>query len=113
MIFGRFFRRGNAGNPDPLAFFERLREVQFGEEYADADRYRDFRRVFLSTSEGRRCLYQIIEWTHVFHTSVVPGDPYMSHFQDGERAIGLQILSVLNAEPGSGPGLTAQLENAP
>lgn len=113
MIFGRGRARGKPGSPDPLAFFERLRRVQFGENYSDAERYRDFRRVFLGTPAGRRCLYQIFEWTHVFHTSVVPGDPYMSHFQDGERAIGLQILSVLNAEPGEAPGLKAELEEAP
>jgi len=112
MMLARLLRRRAPGNPDPVAFFERLRQVQFGKNYTDADRYRDFRRVFLGTDAGRRCLYQIFEWAHVFHTSVVPGDPYMSHFQDGERAIGLQILSVLNAEPGAEPGLTAELETA-
>ncbi len=113
MIFARLRRRGGPGNPDPLAFFKRLREVQFGARYSDADRYRDFRRVFLATPEGRRCLYQIFEWAHLFHSCVVPGDPYMSHFQDGERAIGLNILAVLNAEPDAESELRAEPEDAP
>jgi hypothetical protein len=113
MIFGRIFREGGPGNPDPVAFFERLKVLQFGDGYDDADRYRDFRRVFLGTREGRRCLYQIFEWAHVFHNSVVPGDPYMTHFQDGERSIGLQILSVLNAEPAGEPGLRVEFEETP
>jgi len=101
------------GSPDPVAFFERLKDVHFGDRYDDADRYRDFRRVFLATQEGQRCLYQIFEWAHVFHSSVVPGDPYMTHYQDGERSIGLQILSVLNAEPAAVPGLRVELEETP
>lgn len=113
MMFARLRRGGGRGNPDPLAFFERLRQVQFGERYGDTDRHRDFRAVFLSTPEGRRCLYQIFEWAHLFHSCVVPGDPYMSHYQDGERAIGLQILAVLNAEPEAEAGLRAELESAP
>lgn len=115
MILRRILGRGGAarGNPDPVAFFERLRGVQFGDRYDDADRYRDFRRVFLDTAEGRRCLYQIFDWAHVFHTSAAPGDPYMTHFQDGERSIGLQILSVLNAEPAAEPGLRVELEETP
>jgi len=114
MMFRYLRRRGGPGDPDPLAFFERLRQVRFGESYSDADRHRDFRAVFLSTPEGRRCLYQIFEWAHVFHSSVVPGDPYMSHFQDGERSIGLQILAVLNAEPvAEEPGVRVELEETP
>ena len=113
MIFACLRREPGAvrGSPDPMAFFERLRDVHFGERYTDADRYRDFRRVFLGTAEGRRCLYQIFDWAHVFHSSVAPGDPYMTHFQDGERSIGLQILAVLNAEPAAEePGLRVELE---
>ena len=53
------------------------------------------------------------DWAHVFHTSSVPGDPYMTHFLDGERSIGLQILSVLNAEPAAEPGLRVELEETP
>ena len=111
----RFPGKGRAtrGNPDPVAFFERLKDVHFADGYDDADRYRDFRNVFLGTAEGRRCLYQIFEWAHVFHSSVVPGDPYMTHYQDGERSIGLQILSVLNAEPAAVPGLRVELEETP
>lgn len=98
--------------PDPFAFAESVNAVHFGENYTETDRYRDFRKVFMDTQEGRRCLYHILDWAHMHHSSVVPGgDSHQTYFLEGERNIGLQILAVLNAEPAE--PLEVQLEKEP
>jgi len=88
------------GNPDPIAFLERLARSQVGENYTDADRYRDFRRVFLDGPEGRRVLWQLFEMAHLFAPVVMlPGDPYEAYHRDGARNLALAIFAILNADP--------------
>jgi len=92
-------RFGGRGRPDPEALFADLARAHTGVVYNDADRYRDFRQVFLATVQGRRVLYEIFTWANLFRTVFIPGDPYATHYRDGERNIGLKILATLNAEP--------------
>lgn len=88
------------GNPDPLAFLERLSRSQVGDKYTDVDRYRDYRRVFLDRPEGRRVLWQLFEMAHLFApVAVLPGDPYEAYHRDGARNLALAIFAILNADP--------------
>ena len=87
------------GRPDPEALFADLARAHSGRSYTDAERYRDFRTVFLAEPMGRKVLYEILTWAHMFRPAFVPGDPFATHYRDGERNIGLKILAALNAEP--------------
>lgn len=96
------FRKGPRGRPDPDAFFEALRRASLGERYTTIDRYRDFRAVFFGEStpqQGKRVLWQILEWCRLFRPVSAPGDPHETYRRDGERNIGLKIFMTLNAEP--------------
>lgn len=99
-FFDWFSRRGR---PDPEALFADLARAHSGMSYSAADRYRDFRQVFLATEQGRKVLYEIFTWANLFRTVFIPGDPYATHYRDGERNIGLKILATLNAEPAELP----------
>lgn len=88
------------GRPDPQALFADLAHVHGSQDYADIDRYRDFREVFLNTARGQRVLHEILSWACMFRPVFVPGDAYATHYRDGERGIALQIMAVLNAAPG-------------
>lgn len=95
------------GQPDPEAFFAALRRASLGERYTAVDRYRDFRAVFFGEStpqQGRRVLWQILEWCRLFRPVSAPGDPHETYRRDGERNIGLKIFMTLNAEPGEPAG---------
>lgn len=93
---------GGRGDPDPEAFFARLSKAKIGRDgYGKLDRYRDFRRVFLSDPAGERVLWQILEWCRLFATTADLGNPNQSYFREGGRNIGLRILATLNAEPTS------------
>ncbi|MEO3429728.1 hypothetical protein AAFN88_12760 [Pelagibius sp. CAU 1746] len=96
------FRKGPIGQPDPDAFFDALRKVSLGQRYTAIDRYRDFRAVFFGEStpqQGKRVLWQILEWCRLFRPVSAPGDPHETYRRDGERNIGLRIFMALNAEP--------------
>lgn len=96
------FRRGRISPPDPDAFFAALRRASLGERYTTIDRYRDFRAVFFGEStpqQGKRVLWQILEWCRLFRPVSTPGDPHETYRRDGERNIGLKIFMTLNAEP--------------
>lgn len=102
----RWFDRPAKGDPDPEAFFEDLRRATVGERYGPLDRYRDFRAVFFGGStpqQGRRVLWQILQWCRLFRPVSAPGDPHETYRRDGERNIGLKIFMTLNAEPDRKP----------
>lgn len=98
-----FGGRDRRGRPDPEALFAQLARAHTGLGYGDIERYRDFREVFLTTEKGRCVLNEIFTWANLFRPVLVPGDPYATHYRDGERNIGLKILATLNAEPGDPP----------
>ena len=52
-------------------------------------------KALLSQRETRQWLYEIMEWCHVFHTTFVQNQPDSSAFREGERNIGLRLLSDL------------------
>ena len=100
----RLFGRRSRVEPDPDAFFAALRRASLGERYTTTDRVRDFRAVFFGEStpqQGKRVLWQILEWCRLFRPVSAPGDPHETYRRDGERNIGLKIFMTLNAEPGA------------
>jgi len=100
--------------PDPEAFFDDLRRASLGERYRPQDRARDFRAVFFGDStpqQGRRVLWQLLEWCRLFRPVSVPGDPHETYRRDGERNIGLKLFMVRNAEPGPPEDTQTQQED--
>lgn len=99
------------GNPDPDAFFAELQRSHPGKaRYTKMDRYRDFRRVFMDSEQGRRVLYEILLWCHITRPSgpLAKYDPYETMFLDGERSIGINIMVTMNAEPSARPTSTKE-----
>lgn len=76
-----------------------LKHRDLGENYTQADRYRDFRRIFLEDEIGRRVFTQIMTWCHPFKTSYVTGDPSLTYLLEGERNIGLRIIVAMFESP--------------
>ena len=96
---------GGRRAPDPEVFLDDLRSARRG-DYARIDRYRDFQAVFSGDStaeQGRRVLWHILEWAHLYRPVAVKDDPHMTYFRDGERNIGLRIMSTMNAMPTERP----------
>ena len=79
MELTELFRRRRRGRPDPEALFADLARAHSGASYSDAERYRDFRAVFLADATSRKVLYEILTWAHMFRPVFVPGDPFATH----------------------------------
>lgn len=96
------FRRWK-GDPDPEAFYEELAKSQRGRQQSQMDRYLTFRSVFMSSDEGRRVLFEILSWCHVFKSSAMLANlnPKKTLFHEGERNIALKLQAVLRYEPTS------------
>ena len=110
MIFSRL----RMGTPDPDAFMRQLQAAHpGGRAYSKVDRYRDFRQVFLETEQGRRVLYEILLWSHMFHPSAPAAkfDPYEAMFLDGERSLGQKIMRTMNAEPVEQPQSSKEMKH--
>jgi len=76
-----------------------LRDLaSYGEYEGAMDMYREFRSVFLTTDEGKRVLSQIMNWAHVMRSTADP-EPIQMGILNGERNIGLKILSAIESEP--------------
>ena len=67
------------------------------------DKYRDFRTVFLGSDEGRRVLYDILTFGHIYRSSAVRGDPHETYRREGERNIALKVLTTIHEEPKEQP----------
>ena len=87
-------------DPDPERLLRDL-ATQAG-PYTEMDRYRDFRALFTGTPEGRRVLQQIMEWAHIWTTSMAP-TPHEMTFAEGERNLGLKIVAAIEVEPPERP----------
>lgn len=85
--------------PGAEALFAELGRARSGIEYDHEDRRRDFQAVFLGSDAGKRVLYEVLAWSHVFASTFVPGDSHATHWREGGRDIGLRILAALNQEP--------------
>ena len=72
-----------------------------GVPYPPADRYHDFRRVFLGTDEGRRVLREIVAWGRLLRAPAMssPIDTSAFLIQEGERNIVRRLLSTVTTEP--------------
>ena len=49
--------------------------------------------VMMGSRAGRRWMYDLLEAAHMFGTSFVQGDPYATAFREGERNLGLRLMS--------------------
>lgn len=108
-----FARWAGLGRPDPEGLYAELHAAFPGKgKYTELDRYRDFRAVFLSTDQGRRVLHQIFTWCHMDHSSLTgsPIDSSAVVAAEGERNIGIRILTALNHEPSEQPTETGKLK---
>ena len=85
-------------DPDPDRFLDALRDAAVGKGYTKKNLYLDLREVFGSEA-GKRVLWQLLEWCHVYNIIAVRGDPHQTYFKDGARSIGLKILAAMNMEP--------------
>ena len=82
---------------DPDGFLAELNAAMSG-NYSDMDRYREFRSVLLGSDAGKRVLRQILTWAHMWQTSF-DANPSLMAFNEGERMIGIRILSAIHTEP--------------
>lgn len=61
-----------------------------------ADAYRRLYR----TPDGKAVIDDILRDAGIFDVSTVRGDPYMTHFNDGRRAVGLGVIEKMRwSEP--------------
>jgi hypothetical protein len=57
-------------------------------------------RWLMADKRGRRFMHRLFSVGHLYETSVVAGDPYLTHVREGERNVGLRFLSdVMEACP--------------
>ena len=84
---------------EPEALYADLVAAQVSGQSDPAERRRDFQRVFLNDTTGKRVLHTLLGWTHLYRSSVVDGDACATHVLEGERSIGLKLLAMLIVEP--------------
>lgn len=75
-----------------------LRSLGIPMPRSDMDRFRDFRAVFMGNEQGKRVLRDILEWGHVWQSSMAP-DPNQVMFSEGERNLALKIMAAVHNEP--------------
>lgn len=97
-------------HPDREDVLDMLQSLPTQEGYTPMDRYRDFRKVFLGSEEGKRVLREVLSWGRMFSSPVIgnPVDPYRMSIAFGERNIGLKLLSTINYEPTEKPKRTGK-----
>ncbi len=86
-------------------YLEILADLSIPEDYSDADRYNDFRKVFLETEPGRRVLKQVLGWGGLLkvHPMRSPIDPCMTERLEGARNLALKIFAIMLVEPKKRP----------
>lgn len=87
--------------PDVEAFFQDLAKAFVSPNYTAEDRYREFRKVFLSDETGKRVLYQVLAWGHMFRNSaaLAKHDPYQTQFYEGERNLAQRVWAAIHQQP--------------
>lgn len=80
------------------------------EGYMEMDRYRDFRKVFLGSDEGKRVMREILAWGRLFRAPVLgrPIDPYAMAIAHGESNIAKKLLTIIHDEPKEKPQRTGK-----
>ena len=74
-------------------------------KYNSLDRYRDFRKVFLETEEGKRVLREILCWAKLLMVTSAgkPIDPLELAKREGHKELGCKLLSTIYIEPAPKP----------
>lgn len=75
-------------------------------DYSEMDLYRDMRRVFFESEEGRRVFRVLLSWGHLFRPSfrgATQIDPIAMAVREGERNYALRLLATVSHEPQSRP----------
>lgn len=90
---------------DPEAFFSELSKSYTGPEYTEMDRYRDFRELFLGSDRGKRVLWQLMGFGHMFRSTaaLAAHDTNRAFFHEGERNVALRIFNTVHVEPKAKP----------
>jgi len=96
-LLRRFLWYLQVSDPDPDAFLRELKSAQLG-RYSRMQMYKDFRTVFLGTPAGKRVLWKILEWAHVYKSNM-NNDSNLVIFREGERNLGLKVMRTMNTEP--------------
>ena len=82
--------------------------------YNKDDRHGDFVHVFKGSPAGLRVLQQILQWGHIYSSSIPTkkdAKPNEIDWNEGERRLALMILQTVNVEPvGSAPPRTTNKE---
>ncbi len=96
--------------PDHEAFLTELATSHPGKQYQKIDRYRDFRRVFLDSEQGRRVLYELLALCGMYKSAAPRAkfDPYETMFLNGQQDIAFTLLGTLNIEPKARPTSTKE-----
>lgn len=83
---------------DRITFSNRVAADHPGQTYSDADRYRDFAKLF-NTAHGRRVLSIILVRCQIWERSYAPGDSHGMAHKEGMRDVGLWLMETINMEP--------------
>ncbi len=97
--------------PDHQDFLTELARSHPGRGmYDKIDRYRDFRRVFLDTEQGRRVLYELLTFCGMYKSAAPAAnfDPYETMFLNGRQDIAFGLLGIINKEPKDRPKSTKE-----
>jgi hypothetical protein len=70
-----------------------------------------YREVF-GTAAGEKVLADLLKETGLLQVSSVAGDPHMTHFNDGKRAIGLHVVERMRWTEGALIELAKRQTNA-
>ena len=83
-----------------------LTSLPGNDNYNAQDRYRDFRKVFMESEEGKRVLSEILAWGRLLLPPSMgsPVDPLMMAIQEGQRNIVRKLLVTINHDPPVRPG---------
>ena len=84
---------------DVAAFLASLDRAELGEGYDMFQRHRDFKKVLTETPEGRRVLYQILQWTYFIDPCPQMVDANMVLVHNAKRHVGVSIYTAVNVDP--------------
>jgi hypothetical protein len=87
---------------DPLAYQDPqaiVRLDEFKELIRDtiSDRVIEDIKVVCSTSQGRRLVWELLDFCGVYGCSFVPGMSGITEFNEGKRSVGVRLLNRVNA----------------
>lgn len=98
-----WLRRRLLPAPDPESLARQIAESHGRMRYGEYDRYRDYRRVLLSSGDGLRVLNDVLDACGVYRPTYVRGDSHETARREGRREIGLLLLHRMNYEPAARP----------